>query len=164
MSNQPMISVVCIRRNNLRFRSNTLVRNNSPHHRPILPTQSHASRCFARLRGAQCATLIRRPWRRLFSAMVRMSFSASFLHNEHSLDAVLARDLTENDTEASQSTPHTALRPRRQAGTIPHVTRAYLRETLNKPRIFEVVSVLPGSCKRSDSVFVDPSPGSAARP
>ena len=109
-----------------------IVRNNSPHHRPILPTQSHASRCFARLRGAHCATLIRRPWRRLFSAMVQMSFSASFLHDEHSIDAVLARDLTENDTEASQSTPHTALRPRRQAGTIPDVTRAYLSSSFAK--------------------------------
>jgi hypothetical protein len=64
--------------------------------------------------------------------MVQMSFSASFLHDEHSIDAVLARDLAENDTEASQSTPHTALRPRRQAGTIPDVTRAYLSSSFAK--------------------------------
>ena len=129
---EPMISVVDIQNNNCRFLRNTLVRNHSPHHLPILPTRSCGSRRFARSRGAQCAALIRRPLRRLFSAMVRMSFSASLLHNEHSLEAVLARDLTENDAEASASTPHAALRPRRQTGTPPHVTRAYLCSSLAK--------------------------------
>jgi hypothetical protein len=65
-----------MRLNDLELRSNTLIANNSPHHRHILPTRSRGSRFFARLRGAQCATLIRRPLRRHFSAMVRMSFSA----------------------------------------------------------------------------------------
>jgi hypothetical protein len=68
-------SLTDMRLNDLELRSNTLIANNSPHHRHILPTRSRGSRFFARLRGAQCATLIRRPLRRHFSAMVRMSFS-----------------------------------------------------------------------------------------
>src|ERR1700724_728588 len=75
MSNAARTSLSEIRLNDLELRSNTLIANNSPHHRHILPT-TRGSRFFARLRGAQCATLIRSPWRRLFSPMVRMSFSA----------------------------------------------------------------------------------------
>lgn len=76
MSNAARTSLTDMRLNDLELRSNTLIANNSPHHRHILPTRSRGSRFFARLRGAQCATLIRRPLRRHFSAMVRMSFSA----------------------------------------------------------------------------------------
>jgi hypothetical protein len=49
----------------------------SSHQCASLPTHSCRSRCFARLRGGQCTTLIRRPWRTPFSAMVRMSFSVA---------------------------------------------------------------------------------------